>query len=504
MEKTKIIETKYGKIQGYIEQGINIFKGIPYSAPPVEKLRFKPPTPPKPWKDTLNATEFSTISPQPVSQAEWLFGPPLEQSEEKSLTLNIWTPNIDKEKRPVMFWIHGGNYNFGSSAQEGYDGLPLSLRGNIIVVTINYRLGPLGYLYIPEKTANVGHLDQIAALHWVHDNIESFGGDPNNVTIFGESAGGHAVVTLLAMPTAKGLFHRAIAQSPYSYSLSSNKEGSDELSTMLNIESGNIEELQKTSIEEVIKVHTDQIALLGLKGLDNPFCPIVDGKTLLVSPLQALKNGFASDIPFLTGTTRDEMRFMRAFIPNMPEIDSNELLRRITEGLKLRGYNDELANKLIDTYTKEREDILPNNPQDVWEAFLTDVGLRIFSIRAAEAQSMHQKNTYMYMFTRSSPWFDGKLGASHAIEVPYVFGTLGKPGADIYHGKGEEVEILSEKIMDIWIAFAHTGNPNNKSIPKWPSYNSVERSTMILGKELKIVDDPFGEERKVWDKFNYK
>ena len=499
MEKTKIIETKYVKIQGYVEQGINIFKGIPYTAPPVKKLRFKPPTPPKPWKNTLSTTDFSPVSPQPVTEAEWLFGPPLEQSEANSLTLNIWTPNIDNKKRPVLFWIHGGNYNFGSSAQQNYDGLPLSLRGKVVVITINYRLGPLGYLCVPDETANVGHLDQIAALQWVHDNIEFFGGDPSNITIFGESAGGNAVVTLLAMPEAKGLFHRAIAQSAYSYSSSSNKEGSDEFCSMLKINPGDLDSLQTISIEDIIEIHTKQIAMIGLKGVDNPFSPVKNGKNLPESPIKALQNGFASNIPLLIGTNRDEMKFIRAFAPNMPEIDSDELLRRITSGLN----NEEAAKMLINTYVKEREKLLPNNPQDVWEAFLTDLGFRIYSIRTAEAQSKHQKNTYMYLFTWPSPWMDGKLGSPHAVEIPFAFGTLDKPGTEIYSGKGKDAEILSEKMMDAWISFARTGNPNNKSIPEWPSYDSIDRSTMILDKELKIINDPFGEERKAWEKFNY-
>jgi len=504
MDKTKTIETKDGKIQGYIEQGIKIFKGIPYSAPPVDNLRFKPPTPPKPWKNVLNATEFSPICPQPPTEAEWLFGPPLEQSEASSLTLNIWTPEIDNAKRPVMFWIHGGNFNFGSSAQQNYDGLPLSVRGNVVVLTINYRLGPLGYLYIPDKTANVGQLDHIAALQWVHDNIEIFGGDPNNVTIFGESAGGSAVVTLLAMQAAKGLFHRVIAQSAYSYNLSYNKEGSDEFTSSLKIKPGYIESLQKISVDKITKTHNNYIMMNAPKGIDNPFTPVIDGKTLLERPLKALQNGFAKDIPLLIGTNRDEMRFMRAFFPNMPEINSDELLKRIMNNLSRSGYDEKLAKSLINTYIKEREALLPNNPQDVLEAFLTDIGFRIFSIRLAEAQSKHQKNTYMYLFTWPSPWMDGKLGSSHAVEIAFAFGTLDKPGTEIYSGKGKDAETLSKKMMDTWIAFAHTGNPNNKSIPEWHSYDSNNRSTMILDKELKITNDPFGEERTAWDKFNYK
>jgi para-nitrobenzyl esterase len=168
------------------------------------------------------------------------------------------------------------------------------------------------------------------------------------------------------------------------------------------------------------------------------------------------------------------------------------------------GYDEKFAKRLIDTYMKEREGLLPNNPQDVLEAFLTDIGFRIFSIRVAEAQNRHQKNTYMYLFTWPSPWMDGKLGSSHAVEIAFAFGTLDKPGTEIYCGKGKDAENLSEKMMDTWIAFAHAGNPNNKSISEWPSYDLNNRATMIFDKELKIVNDPFGEEHATWDEFNYK
>ncbi|MFW9824709.1 MAG: carboxylesterase/lipase family protein [Candidatus Thorarchaeota archaeon] len=502
MEKTKIIETKYGKIQGYIEQGIKIFKGIPYTSPPVGDLRFKPPIPPEPWRRVRNATEFGPICPQPSDQTEKSkMKTPLEQDEANCLTLNIWTPELDNEKRPVMFWIHGGGFEGGSSAEESYSGLALSLRGDVVVVTINYRLGTLGYFYIPGKTANVGQLDQIAALKWIQDNIQLFGGDPNNVTVFGESAGGTAVITLLAMPDAKGLFHRAISQSAYSFNLTDHKEGSDTFSSMLKINPGDINSLQKVPIDEIKKTHNLFIGENKKKGRDNPFSPVVDGKTLLEKPVIALQNGIAKEIPLLIGNNRDEMKYLEEKLAGyVKDIASEELLKRIKFYLQ----DEQLAKNLINTYIKEREDILPNEPMDILGTFQTDFYFRILSIRVAEAKSRHHKNTYMYLFTWSSPWMDGKLGACHALEIPLVFGTLDKPGMDIFCGKGKDVEALSEKMMDAWIAFAHSGDPNHKNIPEWPSYDSVNRSTMIIDKEFKIVNDPFGKEREAWDKFNFR
>ncbi|KKN59545.1 hypothetical protein LCGC14_0540880 [marine sediment metagenome] len=496
MVKTNIIDTRYGRIQGYIEQGIKIFKGIPYTSPPVGDLRFKPPIPPKRWSDVRNTTEFSPICPQPPNQKE-----ELEQNEANCLTLNIWTPELDNEKRPVMFWIHGGGFEGGSSASESYDGLPLSLRGNVVIVCINYRLGALGYFYIPGKTANVGQLDQIAALQWVHDNIQLFGGDPNNVTIFGESAGGTAVVTLLAMPDAEGLFHRAIAQSIFSFNLAYPKEGSDNFSSMLKINPGDIHSLQQVPIDEIKKTTSSFMKESKLKGRDNPFSPVVDGKTLLEKPLNALQNGIAKDIPLLIGTNRDEMKYMEEKLnPYISEITSEDLLKRIKNYLN----DEQYAKNLINTYIKEREGILPNEPLDILGAFRTDFYFRIFSIRAAEAQSRHQKNTYMYLFTWPSPLMGGKLGSCHALEISFVFGTIDKPGTDVFCGKGKDAQALSERMMDTWIAFAHSGDPNNKNIPEWPSYDSVNRSTMILDKEHKIVNDPFGKEREEWEQYNFR
>jgi para-nitrobenzyl esterase len=495
MEKTKVIKTTNGNIQGYKEGGLEIFKGIPYAAPPIGALRFKSPIKPDQWEKTLITTDFSPICPQvPVAEAaQWLFGEPREENEAESLTLNIWTPSTDKKKRPVMFWIHGGNYVNGSSAQDTYDGLPLAKKGNVVVVTINYRLGSLGYLHIPGKTANAGHLDQILALRWVQENIENFGGDPSNVTIFGESAGGNAVVTLLAMPGAKGLFHKAIAQSAYSYYASFPEQGSKEFISKLKVDDADLESLQEMELGKIINTHLAMMIENMQTGKETPFVPAIDGETLKETTISALNKGFSSEIPLLIGTNKDEMKFLRPLIPNFTKVDKEGLPQRINAILSNLG-KEKNTKELIEAYQKNR-----NNLQDILEAIQTDIGFRIFSTRIAEAQSKHQPNTYMYMFTWPSPWMDGQLGCPHAIEIAFAFGTYDKPGQDMYCGKGKDVEELSEKVMDTWIAFARSGNPNHKGIPKWVPYDDKKRSTMLLGKEIKLEEAPLEDERAAWD-----
>jgi para-nitrobenzyl esterase len=499
VEKTEIINTKYGKIQGYIQKGIKIFKGIPYAAPPMNELRFMPPKPPAAWSDILITTEFGPNVPQPENIASFLFGPPREESEDNCLTLNIWTPGTDKKRRPVMFWIHGGNFRYGSSAQVTYTGIPLAKRGNIVLVTINYRLGPLGFLYIPDKTVNVGMLDQVAALKWVHDNIEAFGGDPDNITIFGESAGATSVITLLAMPMAKGLFHRAIAQSTSFYFASHQESGSKKLISRLGIEQGDIESLQKIDINKMNRIHRKMALEAYSTQETTPFSPVVDGKILPEDPLKAIKKGYAANIPLLIGTTQEEMKFYHAFLPSLPEFNSEKLFNRIKRIVNELGHNEDKAKKLIANYIEAREGKFSTDPQEILDAILTDVTFRIITIRIAEAQGKHQPNTYTYMFTWPSPMMGGKLGACHAVDVAFTFGTLYIPGTEKYCGKGKDADILSEKIMDSWITFARSGNPNNENIPDWPAYDANKRATMLLGKEIKVVNAPFDKERAAWD-----
>jgi para-nitrobenzyl esterase len=504
MEKNLIVDTKLGKVRGYRTRGVLKFKGVPYAEPPIGGLRFSPPALKEPWEGILDATEYGPIAPQPPSVLLAMFGGKAKQSEEECLTVNIWRPETDQKNLPVMVWIHGGAFVTGSGAD--LDGARLALRGNVVIVSLNYRLGVLGFFYIPGKTANVGLLDQVAALKWVKENIEAFGGDPKNVTIFGESAGSVSVCTLMAMPSAKGLFHRVIAQSgachPMFYSNSRRKEASDQVQSKLNIKEGDIDALRKVSVEELIKADPTNKAIQSGSTFasDAPTLgPVIDEETLPEHPLTTMRKGYAKEIELLIGTNQDEIKLWSALNPKAPKVDESKLLRSTTNLMRALGQDEIKAEQLINTYRKTREGKEPTEPQDIMDAYLTDFAFRIPSVRLAEVQSAIQPNTYMYLFNWKLQMPGGIKGAIHALELPFVFGLLSEKPIGIFPGKNEETEAISNKMMDSWISFAQTGNPNHKDIPKWPSYNGGKRSTMLFGKEIKLVNGPLDEERAAWD-----
>ncbi|MHA1933053.1 MAG: carboxylesterase/lipase family protein [Promethearchaeota archaeon] len=499
MKKTKIIEISSGKLQGYIDKGVEIYKGVPYAESPVGDLRFNATEPKKSWNGVLEANKFGPVAPQPTSP--FTPQPPPPQSEEDCLTLNIWTPATDDKKRPVMFWIHGGSYKTGSA--DNYIGIPLVNRGDVVLVVVNYRLGPLGFLYLPDApnvSANVGLLDQVEALNWVKENIANFGGDPENVTVFGESAGAGAICCLLGMPTAKGLFSRIIPQSgstsPLGYQTARAIATTQRLTSLLGIEKDDIDSLRRTTAEEIITAQTkmDQQVLEGGTAFALGYSPLVDGKVLPKHPLKAVLDGETKNIEVLHGTNKDEMRLWELWYPKVK--NSEELFNRMNLRLEPMGQSEEKLREIISIYSETRE-----NPTEIFSAIITDSFFRVPSIRLAEMQSQNQPDTYMYMFTYPSPIRNGTLGAVHAIELPFVFGTLDMPrhvDFKLFPPSNEETEGLSKKMMDSWISFARNGNPNHEEIPEWAQYRN-DRATMMFGKDVKVLNDPYSKERSVWD-----
>ncbi|MFX1573530.1 MAG: carboxylesterase/lipase family protein [Promethearchaeota archaeon] len=494
MEENNIVETTHGKVRGYSRRGVIKFKGIPYAAPPIGSLRFKAPAQVEPWSGVLDATQYSPISLQPPENLE--FGEPLPQSEAECLTLNIWTQKLDNGKRPVMFWIHGGGFLTGSAFI--YDGARLVLRGDVVVVSINYRLGYLGFFYMPDMpdtTANAGLLDMIAALKWVKENISKFGGDPNNVTIFGESAGSMAVATLLAMPSAKGLFHRAILQSGaaniFSFNPGSAIKVYEELIQKLGIEKGDIDALRKLPAENFI---VPQMNLTGFQARGLRVGPVVDKSTLPVHPLEAISKGFAKDIDIFIGSNLDEAKLFLMMNPKAFELTEDGLYKIVNTFMRFTNQKESKAKELIDKYRELRK-----TPRDIADAISTDYTFRIPAIHLAEEQSKYQKNVYMYLFTWQSPLGGGKYGAMHALDLPFVFNILPDRDVWIFPPKTEETQKLSEQMMDAWIAFARSGNPNHENIPELPPYDLEKRATIIFDKEVTIQYDPYSNERESWE-----
>ncbi len=493
-----IIETTLGPVRGEQLERHRRFRGIPFAAPPVGALRFAAPRAAKPWTQVRDANAYGDSAVQPKSL---LPGMQVGAQSENCLTLNVYTPACDDARRPVLCWIHGGGFVTGGSSQPLYEGRALVERGDVVLVTINYRLGFFGYVDLSElegATANAGQLDQIAALEFVRDNIERFGGDPRNVTIFGESAGGMAVSALLAMPGARGLFHKAIAQSGAAAATLDRATAAriaDIWLRHLGVSRGGVAELRKRPASELLAA---QIATANEMRDGRVFlacAPVVDGDTLPQHPLQAIREGAAAGIPLLTGTTRDEWRLFE--MPSlMKDLDARAIVKRLSARLP----DGADVERLVAIYADARSEDLERAEEArlIYLALQTDRTFRIPAIQIAEAQSAHQPATFMYLFSWSSPARRGELGACHAIELPFVFGTLDAPGMDRFSGSGPEAERLASRVMDAWLAFARSGEPGHSGLPRWERYEPKRRSTMELGAEPSLIDAPMERERRAW------
>ncbi|MHA1843002.1 MAG: carboxylesterase/lipase family protein [Promethearchaeota archaeon] len=492
-----VLNTKKGKIKGIQEANYQAFLGIPYAKAPTGKLRFQEPQPMEAWENIRDCTKFGPIAPQ--HQADM---PPINQPEsEDCLYLNVWTPKADDQLRPVMAWIHGGAFLIGAGSRPRLNGARLASFGDVVVVTFNYRMGSLGFLNLPWIPPNLGIQDQIAALKWIKENIKAFGGDPNNITIFGESAGGGSVSILLAIPTARGLFHRAIMESgvasPLDYEPESAKKGAEKFISKLGISGENIEELQAIQLKKIIRTQKKIAGLIGLS-FNNPFRPYVDGKIIPEHPLELIRKGKASKVPIIIGTNLNEASFINAFF-TMATDDSKTKNLNVTlkDGIKALGLKEKDIDKLIAIYEKTVREKYPSKPFKYWEMLITDLMFRIPSIRQLEAFIQHHPDAYCYLFTMGASK-DGN--AFHTVEIPFVFGNLDSEDMnENFVGTGESAKKLSEIMMRAWTSFARVGNPNYEGLPKWPSYDLQGRATMIFNDPPREENAPIDELRKAWD-----
>lgn len=498
-----VVETSLGRLSGSEADGVRSFRGIPYAKPPVGALRFRAPEPPEPWAHERDATRFGGSAPQPPLLLAALPGMDVGPQSEDCLYLNVYAPAGARpgDRKPVLVWIHGGGFVIGSGSQPIYDGAPLVRRGEVVVVTINYRLGALGFLDLGEQgdeaTPNAGILDQIAALRWVRENVEAFGGDPENVTIFGESAGGMSVGTLLGCPAARGLFRRAIAQSGACQGVHADRESSAAVTaavlSAVGLATPNVRQLREVPVEKLMAAQQQvslQMLTMGGRYL-LPFQPVVDGAALARHPLDAVRAGSAAGVSLLVGTTRDEWNLFGFMDPELRQLDAAKIAARIQQRLP---HAD--GERIVAGYRASRPDA---DWTRLWLAIETDRVFRIPAIRLAEAQAAHAPAPYAYWFTWESPGFGGLLGACHAIEVPFVFGVLGMPGAEQFVGQGPEAEALAARTMDAWLAFARTGDPGHPDLPEWPAWDPKRRATLELGRTCRLHEDPLGAERAIWD-----
>ncbi len=483
-----IASTTAGKVRGLTRDGIHVFRSIPYAAPPVGNLRFRPPVPPDPWSDVRDATEFGPVAPQNPSPLETMMGADAPVIDERdSLTLTVFTPALDNARRPVMFWIHGGAFVIGSGSSPIYDGSRFAEHGDVVVVSINYRLGAFGFLHLDHifgdefaSSGNAGILDQVLALEWVRDNIATFGGDPDQITIFGESAGGMSVGTLLGMPAAQGLYARAIVQSGGSSFCATSDTATAIAREVLEFaEIETVADLEWAPLETLLAAQS-KVASSGAS-TDIPFMPVVDGTALPQLPIDAVRAGLGA-VPTLIGTTQDEMTLFTVLDLGVGEINPDAVIAALTKSFGDR------AEAVQATYAE----MYPGStPMDLLVATATDRVFRVPAIRLAEA-AVDARPTFMYLFTWESPVFDGKLKSCHALELPFMWDALDRPGLSMLTGDGPNRQPIADAMHAAWIRFARTGDPG------WPAYDIDRRATQRFDTTLEILDDPMRVQRELW------
>lgn len=504
-----IAETQYGKVKGFILRGIFNFRGIPYGADTSGKNRFMPPQPPKPWTNILPAVWWGNTAPQSMDNRysnayasfadHWNY----DDVSEDCLKLNVWTPAIDTKKRPVMVWLHGGGYTNGNGIeQDGYDGENFSRKGDVVFVSINHRLGPIGFSDLSavggEKYAhsgNVGALDMVAALEWVHNNIAGFGGDPSNVTIMGQSGGGAKVCILTAMPKAKGLFHKAVPLSGSTIK-AMDQEYSKKIGEFILKEAGltsaEVDKLQEMPWKDYLllanKAAQKASAEMATPGMRGGFSPVADGVNILKG--QFYSNGFnlSAEVPMLLCTTFHEWGMART----MPEIEAITA-DRAKEILRERaGFTGGLGDKAAAVYDAYAKTFPKAKPIEIMTLVSSN---RKGAIDTANAKAVQKAPVYLAWFGWEPPLFDNRMRAFHCIDICFWFANT-----DLmltHTGGGKRPRALAEKMSGALLQFMKTGNPNGGGLPDWKPYTIQKGETMVLKDEPALQDDPDREARKL-------
>jgi para-nitrobenzyl esterase len=490
--ESAITDTSAGKVRGVVIDGVNVFKGIPYGAPTNGVNRFRPPVKPAGWTGTREAIAYGPTAPQTGdTSGTTAAGSPLLQSED-CLVLNVFTPGLkDGRKRPVMVWLHGGGFSTGSGSGRILDGTSLAHTHDVVVVTLNHRLNVFGYTYLGDAmgsdfaaSSSVGLLDIVAALQWVRDNISGFGGNPDLVTIFGQSGGGRKVATLMSMPSAKGLFHRAIVESGAVLRLTTHEDAvkqTDLLLAELGLKSGQIRELQNVPMDRLLAADAAVQKKITLREPGaTASTPMVDGKVIPGHPWDPKGPALSANVPLLIGYAHTEETLYDRPTPEKLALDEAGLRERASKRLA------EDPTRVIGAF---REANPHASPWDLWILIATDHPRGTYSREVAKRKAdQHGAPAFAYRYDWETPEGGGHMRSPHTIEIQFVFNNIKIAGPLI--SKMPEAYALADKTSSAWVAFARTGDPNTSKLPQWPAYSGASRDTMIFNDECRIVRDP--------------
>ncbi len=481
-------KTTAGTIGGIKQDGVFVFKGVPYGAD-TSKYRFRPPVPPEPWSRVRDALEYGPTCPQPATT---------ERVGEDCLVLNVWTPALrDDGKRPIMVYIHGGEFSSGSGSSPLYDGTRLCHRGDVVVITVNHRLNIFGHLYLARlrgrddaASGNAGMLDLVAALEWVRDHAAEFGGDAKRVMVFGQSGGGAKIATLMAMPAARGLFHRAATMSGQQITAQGPRSATLRARACIEALGMSIQQLDRLGAAALTDlVAATRAADPTLVGRSVYFGPVLDQAVLHRHPFYPDAPPQSAHIPMMIGNTLDETIAFLGNEPGVRELTWQQLPERLLPQLHV----DIDPEHVIATYRK----LYPAyTPTQVFFAATTAGRSWRGAIIEAELRAQQGSPVFAYQLDYRSPLENGRYGAQHAMDIPLVFDNLAQPQS--LAGQGAKAQRTAEQMSAAFIAFARTGTPNHAGIPVWKPYELANRATMVFDAHSRLVDDPRGEERKLF------